>query len=1784
MKGMHVRRGAALGLVLAILLVFSVPALADGSYTVTGTVYGNGTVSVNGTAFAGTALAITGEAVFTFAPGAANAVEEFSVNGTPCPVTDNQATVAATGGDMVFEVSFSGEYADTDVTRMAGPWLIENGVDTSDGSNKRVTDSQSGVTIYRNLSKANQSGDTVDENGYQFNDLNAERLHVQGDVSKGAFVKAGLGRTYRPYLYVYFEGEEGAEKWPKIYYELKNGKLPDGYQGNGVLLNSESNWNTPMTTLDPGEAQGCTTKTDGKDRVVANTVTALDCGGVIKVDSLYRWYKDNGRDAFEPMTDKKAYAVMNYFQLVGGGGPGLYSKGAGFLETAPYHGIKAAIGEGEITLSSDSLNFGQDNDQILLKDGSVATVEHYRDAKVTLRAPENHLIRSVTWTPEGGSPVAIEEGLGKSVCEFTLESVDSTGTISAQYDAGEFYDITLSITGGTAAVTYGGATYTENAVIKTIGADSEFVIEAGKGYEFASITYDGSPVAITNSKAMSITALNKAAALTIVMKEATTGGRAFYVAPDGSDSAAGTINAPFATPEAAMAEIKRLKAADLLEPGTVYVYFRGGSYDRRTPFTLTAEDSGTEESPIVFASYPGEKAVFNGGKKLDASKAQKVTDQEILNRILDPFARTRLMQIDLGEQGVGGFYGLADWSYDTPYLIDFYVNGSAMSLARWPNDEEGSAFVKITSVEGTDASKPFTIGFEDPTGRTARWHADSLKNLAIKGGLANEYTIVSNRVASVDSQNNKLTTASGSAAYPTTQWGKFYFYNLLDEIDVPGEYYIDNETKMLYFYPTTDDLESADLFVSQHEDAMFKINGAAYITLQDLTFSYSKRTPVVVDASHVTLDGCTISHTGLQGAKLAGTDLTVKNCHIFDIAGDGINLSGSVANRENLVSDKNKIINNRIHSVSRVAQSTSYAIQVEKSSVGLEIKNNEIYDCRGIAIRLWKANNTLIQDNEIYDALQYTSDNGAIYWGRDATTLGNRVIHNYIHDLGNSYGGYGFQGVFVDDCGSGPYMTDNILYRCGSMGYKTNCGNYGHLENNLFIDTEKAVWFQRVPQARYFLTVMDKWKDSSDQWGLWKYSEGEKYVQNEVWKEHYKDTQWAPFFTDFSIELYNQIKDLDKKENADELWAFASKHAPADINYFGNNVMIGAPYDNTAMITGKNYSADLDDASKAMFADYGTDFALTEAGLAKVQRSVPDFRPVTMEGIGLLTNVGGTAPAVLQPTVINDGTNLLCAYQFSDADGDREGAAGINWYVSDTENGTYTMIAGRHDKVLPVDSSLIGKYVYCEITPFDENGLHGETVVTRAVKAEEAETVPEAVEQAVSRAEELLETVQTGTSFGTVSAGAYQALRQVVDSVAEPTLEALLEIEAAIGSFQVAVNQEVPSSIASGTTLPIYDFMTSKTFPLEQNATGVSLTLPQGKELPAITVNGYITVDGTKQPAVLIIPAGTKLAGTGRITLNLFGDSATSSVAVDGEKVTSVKLTADRVSASKPMELTIQNAWSKTAACVANGGLLSISGSTLQSKGYAREKVNSRDLKLTTTALGEFVLYSSSQNPTDPPVVRPTTPSYPGGGGSSGSSNTGVSGSILGIGADDQPGNDLPNRLTDIIGHWAEADINDMAKRGIVSGVTETTFEPEREITRAEFAALVARALRLTAQNGAAFEDVAANSWYADEVAAASAAGLISGYDGFFRPDDTITREEMAVIIVKACQFRGGETVTGQIDRFADKDDISSWALTYADQAVSTGLISGMTADTFAPRNNATRAQVTSLLKRMLDK
>ena len=221
-----------------------------------------------------------------------------------------------------------------------------------------------------------------------------------------------------------------------------------------------------------------------------------------------------------------------------------------------------------------------------------------------------------------------------------------------------------------------------------------------------------------------------------------------------------------------------------------------------------------------------------------------------------------------------------------------------------------------------------------------------------------------------------------------------------------------------------------------------------------------------------------------------------------------------------------------------------------------------------------------------------------------------------------------------------------------------------------------------------------------------------------------------------------------------------------------------------------------------------------------------------------------------------------------------------------------------------------------------------------------------------------------------------------------------------------------------------------------------------------------------------------------------------------------------------------------------------------------------------------------SNGETTDPTPTPT-PANPGGGTATVPSGTNSGTTNRPNQTEQQP---QGSKFSDIIGHWAEKEIQAMANRGIVSGVTETTFEPDREITRAEFATLVVKALNLKSTVSAGFTDVAEGAWYAQYVNAAANAGFISGYAGEFRPEDAITREEMAVIIVKTYQFQGGKTESGKISEFSDKDQIADWAVTYADQAISTGFISGMTENTFGPKVLATRAQVTAVLYRMLNR
>jgi hypothetical protein len=169
-------------------------------------------------------------------------------------------------------------------------------------------------------------------------------------------------------------------------------------------------------------------------------------------------------------------------------------------------------------------------------------------------------------------------------------------------------------------------------------------------------------------------------------------------------------------------------------------------------------------------------------------------------------------------------------------------------------------------------------------------------------------------------------------------------------------------------------------------------------------------------------------------------------------------------------------------------------------------------------------------------------------------------------------------------------------------------------------------------------------------------------------------------------------------------------------------------------------------------------------------------------------------------------------------------------------------------------------------------------------------------------------------------------------------------------------------------------------------------------------------------------------------------------------------------------------------------------------------------------------------------------------------------------------------------GHWANDAITVLSARHVAEGVSATRYAPERDITRAEFAAMLVRALRLDGKAESEFSDVKANAWYATEVAMAAKAGIITGMgDGKFEPNAAVTRQEMAAMIVRAYAYAAGTEVADSGPApFNDTASAPDWAREAITAAHSLGLMQGYPTSLFKPDDHGTRAQSAKLLHNLL--
>lgn len=202
-----------------------------------------------------------------------------------------------------------------------------------------------------------------------------------------------------------------------------------------------------------------------------------------------------------------------------------------------------------------------------------------------------------------------------------------------------------------------------------------------------------------------------------------------------------------------------------------------------------------------------------------------------------------------------------------------------------------------------------------------------------------------------------------------------------------------------------------------------------------------------------------------------------------------------------------------------------------------------------------------------------------------------------------------------------------------------------------------------------------------------------------------------------------------------------------------------------------------------------------------------------------------------------------------------------------------------------------------------------------------------------------------------------------------------------------------------------------------------------------------------------------------------------------------------------------------------------------------------------------------------------------GGGGGGGSISAPVKNPPIENNADTAP----EYIFLDITNHWAKASIEGLYKRGLVKGIENEFFYPDKSVTRAEFAQMISNITGGGNDDSVYFTDVYEGDWYFKAVRNAASCGIMIGNERKFNPNEEITREEIATAAYKLFKYLNCSSEIGEAAEFADKSDISPWAAEFVNSCSSIRLMSGMENNCFMPKKSATRAEAAIIICRILN-
>lgn len=539
-----------------------------------------------------------------------------------------------------------------------------------------------------------------------------------------------------------------------------------------------------------------------------------------------------------------------------------------------------------------------------------------------------------------------------------------------------------------------------------------------------------------------------------------------YVSPTGSDTNSGTSAKPFATLTRARDAIRGIKGGGKLQ-NPVSVVVREGTYFLTKPLEFTSADSGTSKSLITYSAAAGETPIISGGVRV--SNWRKFDNQLWVAAI--PFVASQ-----------------------TEPFTQLFVNGTRRTRARTPN--AGSYFYS-RRLDLTTETYPRCTALTFRPGDIGEWINGSGAQVVLFANWINSY----NNVQKADFTRNKISfTLPHGYFYPGPEI-RYYVENVFEALDEPGEWFVDYDSKMqFYYYPVAgENLTSATVIAPVIPSSIVVVKGdpgkgefVENLVFRGLSFQYSEADlsldyPHSQQGAHTqqgaffavglrnsVIENCEFAHLGEHGVSLREgcSSVTIRQCHIHDMGGGGVYLSGDVpaTTTNNYLTLHNKVDDNFIHD-GGIIYRAGCGVYMGGSASYNQITHNEICDLSWVGVHVgWSWTGlapTFTHHNEVgFNHISYIgngvlSDMGGIY--TLGVSPGTRLHNNWIHNVTRferGTQGYGGWGIYLDAGSSEIRIENNVVHDIRDGGLHLHDYDYPHgdvVTNNIFAyatDTE----------------------------------------------------------------------------------------------------------------------------------------------------------------------------------------------------------------------------------------------------------------------------------------------------------------------------------------------------------------------------------------------------------------------------------------------------------------------------------------------------------------------------------------------------------------------------------------------------------------------------------------------------------------------------------------------------------------------------------------------------------